>query len=95
MRSILLLRGNVFLSFLFFSCLILFNQAALAQTTKVVSGTVTDSTGRPVAGASVRTKGVRGGTVTSESGEFKLTVPAAATTLVISSVGFKEINVPE
>jgi len=94
MRSILLLRGSVFLSFLFVSCLMLFGQAAFAQTTKVVSGTVADTAGKSVSGASVRAKGLRGGTVTNESGEFKLTVPVSATTLVITSVGFKDTEMP-
>jgi len=93
MRSILLLRRNALLSLLL---LIFINQAAFTQTTKTVSGTVVNSTtGEPVAGASVRVKGTKsiGGT-TGATGEFKISVPASATTLVISSVGFTEMEAP-
>src|SRR4051812_32993370 len=95
MRSILLLRRNVVHLFLF-SGLLLFNQVALAQATKTISGTVVNAaSGEPVAGASVRVKGAAtvGGT-TGVSGEFTITVPAATTTLVISSIGFRETEVP-
>lgn len=52
-----------------------------------VTGQVTDSTGAPIAGASVRVKGSNAGTSTDVNGKFSLTVPDNAT-LIISSVGF-------
>ena len=56
---------------------------------KVVSGRVTDSSGTGIAGVSVSVKGVSSrGTTTSENGSYSLTVPASATTLVFSSVGY-------
>ncbi|HSC37581.1 MAG TPA: TonB-dependent receptor plug domain-containing protein, partial [Chitinophagaceae bacterium] len=104
MRSISLLRRNALLLFLFSICLVACNQAAVAQaaktlttsTGKTVTGTVVNaSTGEPVVGASVRVKGSKtAGGSTNALGEYKLTVPAKATTLVISSVGFKEMEVP-
>ncbi len=60
---------------------------ALAQN-KVVAGKVTDSTGSPIAGASVLAKGTTIGTQTANNGAFRLTVPSNAQTLVISSVGY-------
>jgi TonB-linked SusC/RagA family outer membrane protein len=61
---------------------------AFAQN-KSVSGKVTDSKdGSPVVGASVTVKGTKLGTQTDAAGAFTLSVPASATTLVISSVGF-------
>jgi iron complex outermembrane receptor protein len=56
---------------------------------KVVSGRVTDTAGRGVAGASVAVSGVTGrGTSTDANGSFSFSVPSSATTLVISSIGF-------
>jgi TonB-dependent starch-binding outer membrane protein SusC len=56
---------------------------------KVISGKVTDSVGRGLSGVSVSIKGVSGrGTTTADNGNFSLSVPASATTLVVSSVGY-------
>ena len=63
-------------------------QSASAQD-KTITGKVTDSKdGAPVSGVSVVVKGSRTGTSTRADGTFTLSVPATATTLVISSVGF-------
>jgi len=87
------LHRNVFPSFLLLIFFIVFDFTAMAQTTKTVSGRVINSaTGEPVAGASVHAKGVRGGTTTDTLGVFKWNVPVSASTLVISSVGFKDIE---
>src|SRR6185503_4598695 len=53
-----------------------------------VSGTVRDHRGQPLAGASVVAKGTTTGTTTDYNGNFIITIPANANTLVISSVGF-------
>lgn len=58
-----------------------------------VTGRVTDSTGNPVTGASVRVKGSNAGTSTDANGAFSLTVPDSAV-LVISSVGYITQEVP-
>lgn len=61
---------------------------------RTITGTVTDSSGTPVARASVLAKGTASGTTTSEAGTFSLNVSAATTTLVISSVNFEPQEVP-
>jgi len=74
-----------------------FTQLAFSQT-KVVTGTIIDDKGAPVQGASVTVKGSnKGGTTTNVQGAFSLTVPANATTLVASSVGFnrQEIDITD
>jgi TonB-linked SusC/RagA family outer membrane protein len=61
---------------------------------RVVSGKVTDSKdGSPVANASVVVKGTNNGTQTGTDGSFRVAAPASATTLVISSVGFGNLEV--
>lgn len=66
--------------------------SALAQNR--VTGTVTDPTGKGVAGATVMVKGTNIATQTNEGGEFSIAAPGGGT-LVISAVGFgtQEIGV--
>ncbi len=69
--------------------LLLFASQVSFSQDKTVSGKVTDvRDGSPVVGASVTAKGTTTGTSTGADGSFRLTVPASATTLVITSVGF-------
>jgi len=64
------------------------------DSTKQISGTVTDETGAPLSGASVSLQGGgTTGTYTNQSGQFSLTVPRQAS-LVISYVGFETEVVP-
>ncbi len=60
----------------------------------VVKGVVTGEGGQPVAGASVQIKGTTTGTTTGSDGTFSLNVPDLNVTLVISSVGYNELEVP-
>ena len=57
-----------------------------------ITGTVVDETGEGVIGATVKEKGTSNGTVTDFDGNFKLKV-AAGKTLVISYVGYENIEV--
>jgi TonB-linked SusC/RagA family outer membrane protein len=60
----------------------------------IVKGKVIDETGAPVIGASVQTKGVKGGVVTDVSGLYSISVPDNAI-LVFSFIGYtpQEISV--
>jgi TonB-dependent starch-binding outer membrane protein SusC len=78
------------MSFLFLC--VSFTQLAFSQT-KVITGKITDANGAPVQGASVTPKGSKGGTTTDANGAFSLTVPASATSVVVSSVGFNQQEV--
>jgi TonB-linked SusC/RagA family outer membrane protein len=57
----------------------------------VVSGKVTNAAGEGLGGASVAVKGTSLGTITSNSGEYSLTVPDNAI-LVFSSVGYEDLE---
>lgn len=57
-----------------------------------VTGTVEDSNGSPVIGASVVVKGTTNGTVTDMDGKFKLSAPAGST-LVITFIGYKDYEI--
>ncbi len=73
---------------MFIACLLLSMGVALAQTQ--VSGTVTSSDdGQPVVGASIMVDGTKTGTVTDINGNFRLSVPAGKSTLVVSYLGME------
>ena len=74
--------------------ILLFSAVLVNAQTKELTGKVTDSTGAPIAGASVNVKGVKKGTSAGADGSFKLVVPQKAT-LSISAVGYEtqEIDV--
>jgi TonB-dependent starch-binding outer membrane protein SusC len=64
---------------------------ALAQRT--ISGTVTDTKGESLIGASVLAKGTSTGTVTDVDGKYTLSVPSGANTLVFTFVGYETMEV--
>lgn len=67
---------------------------ATAQSSHLVTGTVVDTGGEPVIGASVKAKGDASLTaVTDLDGKFQLRLPAKAVTLQISYVGCKTTEV--
>ena len=73
--------------------MMLYSISVLAQD-KVVTGKVTDSKdGAALQGVSVTVKGTKLGVQTSNDGAFKIKVPATATTLVVSSVGYASQDV--
>ena len=74
-------------------CILLLTSLGVFSQTKEVTGRVTDATGLPVPGATIKVKGAKGGTSAGADGSFKLTVSESAT-LIISGVGFeaKEIK---
>ena len=59
----------------------------LAQTT--ASGTVTDTDGLPLIGASVLVRGTTAGTVTDVDGNFSLSVPEGNDALIVSYLGYQ------
>ena len=74
------------------SMLMLAGSGVYAQTNGI-GGTVTDNTGEPIIGASVKVKGTTNqGTVTDIDGNFKLDVKPGET-LIISYIGCKDQEV--
>ncbi|MEL6274790.1 MAG: SusC/RagA family TonB-linked outer membrane protein, partial [Bacteroidota bacterium] len=68
--------------------------AITALQAQSVSGTVTDTDGEPLIGASVLVKGTTTGTVTDIDGKFQISVPANAEMLSVSYTGFKTTDIP-
>ncbi|SFD31725.1 iron complex outermembrane recepter protein [Chitinophaga sp. CF118] len=78
-------------------CSLLLLLAGMASTqaqTTPFTGKVTDESGAAVPGATVQIKGTSIGTSTGVDGTFKLNIPANATTLIVSYIGYVKQEVP-
>lgn len=67
-------------------------QAVARPTTlpaRIVTGTVVNELGEPLAGVSVTEKGSSNGTATDEQGRFSITVAGAESVLEVSYIGYK------
>ncbi|ULQ55105.1 TonB-dependent receptor [Flavihumibacter rivuli] len=73
------------------ACMIALGGQLFAQT-RTIKGRVTDATGKPVANASVMVKGTKNGTTTAEDGSYTITIPENAKDLVVSAVGYGELE---
>lgn len=71
---------------------LIFSLFSFGQT-RVVTGRVVNPSGAGLTGVSVTVKNASTGTSTANDGSFSLSVPADATTLVISSVGYSNQEV--
>ncbi len=78
---------------LFLALLAIVSLSMTAQTT-TVTGTVLDSMGETIIGASVIEKGKQGGVNTDIDGNFTIKVTKPTATLVISYVGMKTQEIP-
>ncbi len=79
------LKERVIQLLLFFAFML--PAGAWAQNNIQLTGTVTDTTGENIIGASVLEKGTTNGMITNIDGKFSLNVPAKAT-IIISYVGY-------
>src|SRR5688500_2147983 len=84
MRKILMLMMRLFVL-----------SVQLFAQNRTITGRITDASGNGVPGASILVKGTSIGTTTSDNGNFSLSVPENARTLVVSSVNFvsQEISI--
>ena len=64
-----------------------------AAQQREITGKITAEDGSALAGASVSAKGSRNATSTNAEGEFKLSVPANITTLIITYINYETIEV--
>ena len=78
---------------LFFSLVLVLLAPELRAQTRPVSGTVTGADGQEIPGVTVLVKGTSLGTSTNVQGQYELAVPASATTLIFSYVGYESKQV--
>src|SRR6188474_1667112 len=77
-----------------FALLFFLSLTSYSQTSFKVSGKVFDETGKPVEGATVQVKGTTIATSTSADGSYSLMAPSAYSVLVVTSVGYTQMEVP-
>ena len=74
-------------------CLLFFTFSTVIAQDRAVSGKVTATNdGLPLPGVSVTVKGTNIGTQTDGNGNFKLSVPNSATTIVFRYIGFDQVE---
>jgi TonB-linked SusC/RagA family outer membrane protein len=83
---------TIVLILLFFFSLLL-TAASFGQSSRDVTGKITNADGSPLAGVSIVEKGTRNGTSSKEDGSYKIMVSQARAHLIISFVGFKSKEV--
>jgi TonB-linked SusC/RagA family outer membrane protein len=72
-------------------CLFLLSFLVSQAQDKVITGTITDEKNAPLPGATVTVKGAKvAAASTDNQGNFRISVPASATTLIISYVGYEQ-----
>jgi TonB-linked SusC/RagA family outer membrane protein len=75
--------------------LLLFGAGYASAQDRVITGIITDSgDGSPLPGASVAIKGTSAGTLSDASGVYSLSVPADASVLVVSFIGYIAQDIP-
>ena len=77
---------------------LLLSPIILLSQTKIVSGTVNDDKGSPMPGATIQLKGSDSvGDITDFDGNFSISLPSNATTLVVSFIGYidQEVDVTD
>ena len=70
------------------SIFLLFFSFAFSQQ-KTVTGRVTDPDGKPLPNATVTVKGTNTSTTTNADGQYSITLPSNANTLIFSYVGYQ------
>ena len=81
------MRKELLLSLIFF-CTTLVSYAQNAT----VKGKISDEDSKPVAGATVYAEGTGVGTITSQTGEYILSLPAGSYTIKVSYIGYTEAS---
>ncbi|MBC7867489.1 MAG: SusC/RagA family TonB-linked outer membrane protein, partial [Gloeobacteraceae cyanobacterium ES-bin-316] len=71
------------------TCLLFFFTNEAMSQSKVITGTVQDQKGVPVVQATIAVKGSSSRTLTDEAGKFSITVPASATSVTVSNIGYE------
>ena len=74
-------------------CALMAPLSVLAQTTKTISGTVTDSSGEPLIGASLMVAGTTQGTITDLDGNYILENVSFPAKIVVSYIGYEDQTV--
>ena len=87
------MKGSIRASLLLLTAFVALPALVAGQDMRLVTGTVANaSTSQPMAGVQITVKGMTVGTVSSGNGRFTINVPADATTLVFTNLGYKTVE---
>jgi hypothetical protein len=67
---------------------------SVQQNERTITGKVVDASGESIPSVNVIVKGTTIGVITDIDGNFSINVPSVATTLVVSFIGMKTVEVP-
>ena len=73
---------------------VLLHKEAVSQKTKTITGTIVDSSGESVIGASIVVKGTTNGTITDVDGNYSLSNVPENSTVSISYIGYQPLSYP-
>lgn len=76
-----------------FSCFFIVGISAVLAQTSISGKVISADDGESIVGASVLVKGTTQGTITDINGNFTISLPTASSTLVVSYVGMKTVEV--
>jgi hypothetical protein len=76
------------------SLLLVISVATHAQEGFLISGTVIDSSGEPIPGASIVESGTTNGTISDFSGKYSFKLSSSEATITISFIGFATQVIP-
>ena len=79
-------------SFKIFAILVMFAVATAFIGSVTITGTVKDSSGKPVAGVIVSVKGISKSVITDAAGKYRITIGDKETTLVFSLTGYSPVE---
>lgn len=83
------MKHRIYMTFVLLAMLL----TAAAQETREITGIVTDQSGEPLIGATVRPTGQQGGSITDLDGNFKIKVASDVKQLTVSYVGYQTMTV--
>ncbi|MFT4203094.1 MAG: SusC/RagA family TonB-linked outer membrane protein [Chitinophagaceae bacterium] len=85
------------LRWVFCTCVFMWSHIAHSQDLRTINGTVTDSSGTPLSGASVLLKGGKSLGSTDSLGKFSVSLPVGQNVLTVSLVGYasKDVEVKD
>src|SRR3954467_1979185 len=73
---------------------VLLMQHAVAQQSRVVTGTITDERGSAIPGVNIKVKNTTQGAVSDAKGRYSITVPDGSNTFVLSYIGYRSQEEP-
>jgi TonB-linked SusC/RagA family outer membrane protein len=88
------MNNHLFVKGFYVLLVFLLSSFSLMAQSFPLSGTVLDTDGKPLEGATVSEKGTKNSTVTGQGGTFHLNVASGKAKLVISFVGHEEMEIP-